>query len=96
MSARLIGVIDAEQKKKDEDEWVRNDRLLGVATHARTHQHIHDIGDLRPQQLEELDAFFVEYNRLEGHKFKPLGNHGAKTAMKRLRATIAAYKKKHK
>ena len=47
LTIRLIGVIEAKQRKKGED-WIRNDRLLAVATHARTHEHVKDLDDLRP------------------------------------------------
>jgi hypothetical protein len=42
--ARLIGAIEAEQKKKG-DSWTRNDRLIAVATHAQTHDKSQKLSD---------------------------------------------------
>src|ERR1700731_1148488 len=67
--ARAVGAIEAKQKAKGET-WQRNDRLIAVATHAQTHEKVKSLADLRPHLVEEIKAFFVEYNRLRGRKFK--------------------------
>jgi inorganic pyrophosphatase len=65
--ARPVGAIEAEQKAKGE-EWQRNDRLIAVATHAQTHETVESLEDLRPHLLDEIKAFFIEYNRLRGSR----------------------------
>src|SRR6185369_2023637 len=45
---RLIGVIKAQQREKNEKKWVTNDRLIAVACHAQTHQDEKSLKDLRP------------------------------------------------
>lgn len=82
---RLIGAIEAEQRKKHED-WIRNDRLLAVATHAHTHGTIETIRSMNPEQLTELEAFFQHYNRLKGTDFRVLGRVGPKRARRLLEA----------
>jgi inorganic pyrophosphatase len=67
--ARLVGAIKAEQKGKGEN-WIRNDRLIGIATHAQTHDSAQNLGDLRPHLLDEIKEFFVTYNKLRGHQFR--------------------------
>jgi inorganic pyrophosphatase len=57
LTIRLIGVIEAKQRQKG-GSWIRNDRLLAVATHAHTHAHIDTLEDLRPRLLDEIEAFF--------------------------------------
>jgi inorganic pyrophosphatase len=47
LTIRLIGVVEAKQRKKGE-RWIRNDRVLAVATHAHTHEHVRSLDDLRP------------------------------------------------
>jgi inorganic pyrophosphatase len=79
VAARPVGVIEARQKAKGED-WIRNDRLIAVAVHAHTHQHIKSLHDLAPHLLDELKAFFEQYNALEGRAFKPLRDGGPKAA----------------
>jgi len=54
-------VIEAKQRRKGEP-WIRNDRLLAIATHAHTHAHIKALDGLRPHLLDEIEAFFETYN----------------------------------
>ncbi len=79
VKVRLIGAIKAEQKEKG-DEWERNDRLIAVMGHSRTLAEIRSLDDLHPKQLDELKDFFEQYNKLEGKKFRHLGNCDAKEA----------------
>lgn len=87
---RLIGAIEAEQRKKGED-WIRNDRLLAVATAAHTHGTVQTIKDLNPKQVDQLEAFFEHYNRLKGSEFRPLNRVGPKGA----RALLEAARRKN-
>jgi len=79
LTVRLIGVIEAEQGEKGKQRS-RNDRLLAVATHARTHEHVKTLDDLRPKMAEEIEAFFRHYNDLNGKDFRPLGRSGPEKA----------------
>ena len=80
VGTRLIGIIQARQRESDGERWTRNDRLLGVATHARTHRHITALSDLRPGQCEEIAAFFKQYSTLNGREFELLGQAGPEAA----------------
>jgi inorganic pyrophosphatase len=91
LTVRLIGVIEAEQRERN-GECVRNDRLLAVATRARTHAHIHLAEDLRPDLLAEIEEFFAHYNRLSGKEFTPIRRGGAEEARKVLEDGIAAFR----
>lgn len=88
VSARLIGAIRAEQRERD-GRVERNDRLIGVATHARTHHHLRSLDDLRPDMMDEITAFFEHYNRLSGKEFKPLGCCGPEEAAELVRQGMA-------
>ena len=81
LSARLIGVIKAKQREK-EGEWIQNDRLIAVATRSRRHTHIASLHDLRPELLDEVEAFFAHYNQLAGKEFNPVGRCGPDEARK--------------
>jgi inorganic pyrophosphatase len=83
--ARIIGAIEAEQKKKGGD-WQENDRLVAVATHAEAHQHEKSLKDLRPHLVDEIIAFFVEYNQLRGGQFRNTGLCGSAKACKLVEA----------
>jgi len=93
VKVRLIGGLCAEQKEKGED-WIRNDRLIAVAGHSETLAEIKSIGDLRPKQFDELIAFFEQYNRLEGKRFRPVGPCDAAKAEKLVRKGIKHFQKK--
>jgi inorganic pyrophosphatase len=95
LTARLIGVIEAEQHEKVQGK-IRNDRLLAVATHAHTHQHGRTLNDLRPKLVDEIEAFFIDYNRAKGKKFKPLKRAGPKPAAKLVKRGMTAFDKKRK
>jgi inorganic pyrophosphatase len=93
--ARAIGAIEAKQKEKG-GAWTRTDRLIAVATHAQTHASVNSLDDLRPHLVEEINAFFVTYNRLRGRKFKALPEAGPHQAMTLIDKGAAASAKKHK
>ena len=91
--ARLIGVIEATQKDDKGQEPIRNDRLIAVATHARSYTETKSLGDLRPHLVEEIKAFFVQYNQLRGREFKPLRDGNPQEAMELVERGIAAFRK---
>jgi len=84
VSVRIIGAIEAEQRKKGES-WIRNDRVLAVATHAHVHGNVQAIDDLNPNIVDEIEAFFEHYNRLNESEFRPIDRVGAKKATKLLK-----------
>jgi inorganic pyrophosphatase len=92
--AKLVGAIRARQREK-KGKWNRNDRLLAVAAHAQTHERVRSLKDLRPHLVEEIKAFFVEYNELRGRKFEPQSDCGPAKALKLVRAGRQTFKKKN-
>ncbi len=89
--ARLIGVIAAEQT--EENNTVRNDRLLAVSTVSRTHQHIQDVKDLNKLLLEEMEHFFKSYNEIRQAEFTVVGRFGAKKAQQLVAQAVKAFDK---
>ena len=89
LSARLIGVIEADQRERD-GAWTANHRLIAVATHARTHEHVHSLADVRPGLIDEIEAFFAQYNQLAGKEFKPKAQGGPERARALVDEGIAA------
>ena len=77
VSARLVGVIEAEQTEKD-GKSERNDRLIAVAENSRRHRDVRTLKDLNAALIEEIEHFFVSYNELKGKRFKVLGPRGPK------------------
>jgi inorganic pyrophosphatase len=93
LTVRLISVIEAKQRKESED-WIRNDRLIAVATHAHSHQDIYTIDDLRPHLMDDVEAFFCHYNERHGKEFKPITRCGPKKAQKLLDRGAAAFQER--
>jgi inorganic pyrophosphatase len=53
LRCRLIGVIEAPEKERGK-HWERNDRPIGVASHARTHEGVETLSQLRPHKLDNI------------------------------------------
>ena len=92
--ARLIGAIEAEQREKG--RWVRNDRLIAVATHAQTYDDAKRLSDLRPHLVKEIEQFFASYNTLRDRKFKAGAEVGPKTARALVEAGLKKFKKRRR
>ena len=85
--ARLVGVIEAEQKEKGQKR-TRNDRLVAVATDAHDYRDLKSIDDINANLLKELEHFFISYNKAKGREFRFLRTAGPKHALKLLRAAL--------
>jgi inorganic pyrophosphatase len=92
VEVRLIGIICAEQTENGHTE--SNDRLLGVAIHSYNHQDLNDIADVNKTLLDQVEEFFVSYNKQRGKKFKITGQGGPKKAVKCVRAGVEAFHSK--
>ena len=79
VDTRLIGVLEVEQREKT-GQVVRNDRLIGVAETSATHASTRELTDLVPALLEEIEAFFDQYNRLDGKQFRVTHRRGSRAA----------------
>jgi inorganic pyrophosphatase len=95
LRCRLVGVIEAREKERGM-HWERNDRLIAVASHARTHEGVKTLKQLRPHTMDDIKGFFVQYNKLHGKQFQIRGEHGPRKASKLIKIGSAAYKKKGK
>jgi inorganic pyrophosphatase len=79
IAARLVGVIEAEQREKD-GRTVRNDRLLAVPTIPQRRHAVFDLRDIDPGVLTEVEAFFEQYDRLDGKAFRVLHRRDRRAA----------------
>jgi inorganic pyrophosphatase len=89
VDVRLVGIIEADQTEDGKTEI--NDRLLGVAVHSYNSQDIEEIEDVSPALLEQVEEFFVSYNKQRGKKFRVRSRSGRKRAVKSLKAGIQKY-----
>ena len=79
----LIGVIEAEQEDKGERK--RNDRLIAVAQASLLYSDIKDLADLNPTVLKQIEAFFVNYQRVRNVRVTILEHRGSDKALEILR-----------
>lgn len=89
VECRLIGVIEGEQTERS-GEKVRNDRLLAVESSNHIYSEIHDVKDLPKHLVEAVGEFFVNYNRLDGKKYRVLNVGGTEVARRRMNRAKAA------
>jgi inorganic pyrophosphatase len=94
LDVRLIGVIEANQvenKKK-----TINNRLIGVAVHSYSHENLSSLKDVNKSILDQVEEFFVSYNKSRGKQFKVTGRHGPKRVAALVTAGIEAFEKRTK
>jgi inorganic pyrophosphatase len=84
---RLIGVIEAEQRAPGK-RWTRNDRILAVADCSVTQSDVTSISDLNPTLLEQIEAFFADYNNVDGKGFRALRRRGARPARRLVKSYL--------
>ena len=80
MECRLIGAILAEQTENG--KAIRNDRYFFIPALSKQFSDTKFITDLPKKETEELESFFVQYNRLEKKEFKIIETINAKKALK--------------
>jgi inorganic pyrophosphatase len=95
ISARLIGVIEADQTEAD-GKTSRNPRLLAVASRAHTHGDVQNLDDLRPKMVEEIEHFFASYNETKGRVFRARARSGPSRAIEIVREGMQRLQSSHK
>jgi inorganic pyrophosphatase len=79
LTARAIGAIEAEQTQ--DGRTFRNDRLIGVAIAGHQYSEVRSLGELDQRTLDEVESFFVSYNRMRGRVFEPIRRAPSTTAI---------------
>jgi len=85
VDTRLIGVlVMADDKGVDS-------KLLGVAANDPRWAQVHNLDDVPPHRLREIEHFFRTYKDLEGKETVIKGWFGLDVALEKLRAAEANY-----
>ena len=82
IKCRIIGGIKAEQSDGSSKKMIRNDRFLAVPKCSNIFEKVESMDDLPHQIMNQMEEFFVDYNKLEGKKFKALKKMGPKEAQR--------------
>ena len=83
VDSTLVGVIELEQES--EGKMTRNDRLLAVAKASLLYSEIRDLANLNPVVLGQIEAFFVNYQKVRDVKVNILDRRGPARALEILR-----------
>ena len=79
----LVGVIELEQEA--EGKMTRNDRLVAVAQASLLYSEVNDLAQLSPIVRKQIEAFFVNYQKVRDIKVRMIGSRGPQEAMRILR-----------
>jgi inorganic pyrophosphatase len=91
VTVRLLGVLRATQKEKGKS--IRNDRLIAVPLTPVNRPSIRDLRQLDQTRIDEIEEFFVSYNRAQGRKFSPGQRLGHEAAYRLVNAAIRDFRK---
>lgn len=89
LHVRVIGIIEAQQTQDGKTET--NCRLLAVSIHSYSHENVTSIKQMSQSVLNQLEEFFISYNKLHGKKFKVTGRGGPKRALDIIKEGIKAF-----
>lgn len=89
MTVRLIGVLEGQQSEGRRK--VRNDRLIAVPRTPVNEPLLRRLRDIPRPLLDEIESFFVNYNRVQGRIFQPLRRSGPAAAESLLDQAIRAF-----
>lgn len=92
LDVRIIGVIEADQIENGKKTV--NNRVIGTAVHSYSHEDVSSIDQVSDPLLDQVEEFFIAYNKSRGKKFRVKGRHGAKRAARLVEEGIRVYKKK--
>jgi inorganic pyrophosphatase len=90
VSARLIGVVHAEQHERGRS--IRNDRLIAVGETPVNRSPLRRLGDLDPDRLRDIEHFFESYNRRQNRAFRISGRSGQRAAEAELERALRAFR----
>ena len=93
--ARLVGVLEVEERN-DKGKKQRNDRLIGVALESHNYAEMESLSDLGERLVNDIEQFFVTYQKLRGNDFRVIGRGDGKRAMQLVEAAAIDRKRPSK
>lgn len=80
-----IGVIEAEQREQN-GKSNRNDRLIAAARQSLLYSDLVEIDDLNETLLKQIEAFFVNYQKLRNVEVEIISRQGSHRAFEIVQA----------
>ena len=68
--------------------------MLSVAVGSCLYSKVSDLDELPPTLVDEVEQFFINYNKMRGRVFKPIARCGASEVMKLMKLSVAQVKRK--
>lgn len=83
INCRIIGGFKALQSKESgKKKLIRNDRFIGIPECSTFYQKIASINELPHEIVDQLEDFFINYNKIQKKEFKIINKLNAKDALK--------------
>ena len=79
IDCRIVGGIQALQTERD-GKTVRNDRFIGIPQVSQLYAEVDELEQLSENILNQLEAFFKNYNKQAGKQFEVLARLDAAAA----------------
>jgi inorganic pyrophosphatase len=76
---RVVGVLLAKQSENGKEK--RNDRVVAVAEGSVLYAEVHQLSDLEPVVLNQIEQFFQNYQRVRNIQFEILERGGSQAAL---------------
>jgi inorganic pyrophosphatase len=90
MRARAIGVM------RMRDDKGQDDKIIAVHEDDPEYTDYHDLRELAPHRLREVERFFLDYKVLEGKHVEVEPMRGAADALRIVREAIDLYAREHR
>jgi inorganic pyrophosphatase len=88
IDCRPVGVLLTCQVDKGDTRGKRNDRIIGIAQASVLFAEVKELADLPSVLLQQIEDFFVNYQKVRGVEVSPQGREGPESA-KRILETAA-------
>jgi inorganic pyrophosphatase len=89
IDCRLAGVLLARQVDKGDTQGKRNDRIIGIAQASVLFADVRELSDLPSALLQQVEDFFVNYQKVREVEITPLGRKGPESAKRILDAAAS-------
>jgi inorganic pyrophosphatase len=89
IDCRLAGVLLARQVDKGATQGKRNDRIIGIAQASLLFAEVRDLADLPSVLLQQVEDFFINYQKVRDVEVTPLGREGPESAKRILEAAAS-------
>lgn len=89
IDCRLVGVLLARQVDKGQTRSKRNDRIIAIAQASLLFDEVNELADLPSVVMQQVEEFFVNYQKVREVKVTPLGRDGPESAKRILKASAS-------